>query len=179
MAPPSGESPLGNRLDPHLSRYAKRTLGMTANEIRSLFAVASRPEVVSLAGGMPNIAALSMEAVSSAVANMLATRGQVALQYGSGNGDPRLREQICEMVGLQGIAPHPDDVIVTVGSQMALDLITRIFCDPGDVIIAEAPSYVGALGVFRAYQVEVEHVAMDEHGLNPEALRERLKTLAA
>ena len=62
---------------------------------------------------------------------------------------------------------------------MALDLITRIFCDPGDVIIAEAPSYVGALGVFRAYQVDVEHVAMDEHGLNPEALRERLKTLAA
>ena len=179
MAPPSGESPLGNRLDPHLSRYAKRTHGMTASEIRSLFAVASRPEVVSLAGGMPNIAALSMEAVSSAVATMLATRGHVALQYGSGNGDPRLREQICEMVGLQGITPHPDDVIVTVGSQMALDLITRIFCDPGDVIIAEAPSYVGALGVFRAYQVDVEHVAMDEHGLNPEALRERLKTLAA
>ncbi|MEI6693690.1 MAG: PLP-dependent aminotransferase family protein [Actinomycetes bacterium] len=175
----AGSEQAGNRLDPHLERYAERTRGMTASEIRSLFAVASRPEVVSLAGGMPNVAALSMDTVSSTVANMLATRGQVALQYGSGNGDQRLREQICEMVGLQGIAPHPDDVIVTVGSQMALDLVTRIFCDPGDVILAEAPSYVGALGVFRAYQVDVEHVAMDEHGLNPDALRERLKTLAA
>ncbi|HCK79029.1 MAG TPA: GntR family transcriptional regulator [Actinobacteria bacterium] len=169
----------GNRLDPHLARYAQRTHSMTASEIRSLFAVASRPEVVSLAGGMPNIAALSMDVVSRSVTEMLAKRGQVALQYGSGNGDPRLREQICDIVALQGITTHPDDVVVTVGSQMALDLVTRIFCDPGDVIVAEAPSYVGALGVFRAYQVGVEHVAMDEHGLEPTALRERLETLAA
>jgi len=169
----------GSRLDPHLARYAARTHGMTASEIRALFSVASRPEVVSLAGGMPNIAALPMDVVAASVAEMLSKRGHVALQYGSGQGDPILREQICEIVGLQGVHPHPDDVVVTVGSQMALDLVTRIFCDPGDVILAEAPSYVGALGVFRAYQVDVEHVAMDEHGLIPEALRDSLIALAA
>jgi 2-aminoadipate transaminase len=169
----------GSRLDPHLQRYAARTHGMTTSEIRALFSVASRPEVVSLAGGMPNIAALPMDVVSASVAEMLAKRGQVALQYGSGQGDPHLREQICEIVGLQGVHPHPDDVVVTVGSQMALDLVTRIFCDPRDVILAEAPSYVGALGVFRAYQVDVEHVAMDENGLVPEALAQAITALAA
>jgi DNA-binding transcriptional MocR family regulator len=169
----------GNRLDPHLDRYAARTHGMTASEIRALFSVASRPEVVSLAGGMPNIAALPMEVVTESVTRLLAERGQVALQYGSGQGDPTLREQICDIVGLQGVHPHPDDVVVTVGSQMALDLVTRIFCDPGDVILAEAPSYVGALGVFRAYQVDVEHVDMDARGLIPDALRERIARLAA
>ena len=72
---------------------------------------------------------------------------------------------------LEGIEAHPDDVVVTVGSQQAVDLVTRIFCDPGDVVICEAPSYVGALGVFKAYQCEVVHAEMDADGLVPEALR--------
>ena len=84
------------------------------------------------------------------------------MQYGSGQGDPRLREQICEVMRLEGIEAHPDDVVVTVGSQQAVDLVTRIFCDPGDVVICEAPSYVGALGVFKAYQCDVVHVEMDD-----------------
>ena len=82
-------------------------------------------------------------------ATWCATSGTVAMQYGSGQGDPRLREQICDVMRLEGIEAHPDDVVVTVGSQQAVDLVTRIFCDPGDVVICEAPSYVGALGVFR------------------------------
>ena len=72
-----------------------------------------------------------------------------------------LREQICDVMRLEGIEAHPDDVVVTVGSQQAVDLVTRIFCDPGDVVICEAPSYVGALGVFQAYQCDVVHVEMD------------------
>jgi 2-aminoadipate transaminase len=80
---------------------------------------------------------------------------------------------------LEGIDAHPDDVVVTVGSQQAVDLVTRIFCDPGDVVICEAPSYVGALGVFRAYECDVVHVEMDEHGLVPEALRQALETCRA
>ena len=82
---------------------------------------------------------------------------------------PELREQICEVMALEGIRADPDDVVVTVGSQMALDLVTRIFCDPGDVVLAEGPSYVGALGSFAAYQAQVVHVAMDAHGLVPDA----------
>ncbi len=161
-------------LDPHLERYAARTAGMTASEIRALFAVASRPEVVSLAGGMPNLAALPLDTLSAQVAEIIAEDGLVALQYGSAHGVPALREQICEIMALEGIKAHPDDVVVTVGSQMGLDMVTRLFCDPGDVVIAEGPSYVGALGSFAAYQAQVVHVAMDESGLVPELLREAL-----
>lgn len=164
-----------HNLDPHLDRYAARTAGMTASEIRALFAVASRPEVVSLAGGMPNLAALPLDTLSAQVAELIAEEGLVALQYGSAHGVPTLREQICEIMALEGIKAHPDDVVVTVGSQMGLDMVTRLFCDPGDVVIAEGPSYVGALGSFAAYQANVVHVAMDDHGLVPEGLRAALE----
>lgn len=167
------------RLDSYVDRYAARTKGMTASEIRALFSVASRPEVVSLAGGMPNISGLPLDVVGDAISELVAERGTVAMQYGSGQGDPVLREQICEVMRLEGIEAHPDDVVVTVGSQQAVDLVTRIFCDPGDVVICEAPSYVGALGVFRAYECDVVHVEMDAHGLVPEALRQALETCQA
>jgi len=168
----------GSRLDAYIDRYAARTRGMTASEIRALFAVASRPEVVSLAGGMPYLPALPLDAVGDSLARLVAERGTQAMQYGSGQGDEVLREQICRIMSLVGIEGHPDDVVVTVGSQQALDLVTRIFCDPGDVVLAEAPSYVGALGVFRAYQCEVVHVEMDGDGLVPDRLREALASLA-
>ena len=169
----------GSRLDPWTQSYAQRTAGMTTSEIRALFAVASRPEVVSLAGGMPYLSALPMDTVAATVAQMLATQGLTALQYGSGQGDPTLREQILEVMALEGISAHADDVVVTTGSQQALDLVTRIFIDPGDVVLAEAPSYVGALGVFASYQAHVAHVASDDDGLVPHALEERINELLA
>ena len=169
----------GNRLDPHVQRYAGRASSMTASEIRALFSVASRPEVVSLAGGMPNLAALPMDDVADLIHGIISTRGASALQYGSGQGDPTLREQILDVVSLVGISCHPDDVIVTTGSQHALDLVARIFLDPGDTVLAEGPSYVGALSTFNSYQAKVDHVPMDAHGLIPQALRERLAELIA
>lgn len=167
------------RLDNYVDRYAARTHGMTASAIRALFAVANRPEVVSLAGGMPNIADLPLDIVGSTLNQLVIENGRQAMQYGSGQGEPMLREAICEVMKLEGISAHPDDVTVTVGSQQGLDLVTRLFCDPGDVVLVEAPSYVGALGVFRAFQCEVVHVAMDENGLEPEALRGAIATLQA
>ena len=169
----------GVTLDAFTDRYAQRTHGMTASEIRALFAVASRPEVVSLAGGMPNLSALPLDAVGKLMGELVQTRGAQALQYGSGQGDPHLRELICDVMALEGIAGSSEDVVVTVGSQQALDLVTRVFIDPGDVVIAEAPSYVGALGTFAAYQAEVVHVAMDDQGLVPEALREAIAAVQA
>ena len=177
---PQVPAPASTRsLDPHLARYAARTAGMTASEIRALFAVASRPEVVSLAGGMPNLAALPLESLSAEIGELIAADGLVALQYGSAQGIVALREQICEIMALEGINAHPDDVVVTVGSQMGLDMVTRIFCDPGDVVLSEGPSYVGALGSFAAYQANVVHVAMDDEGLVPQALREAIAAVAA
>lgn len=101
-------------------------------------------------------------------------RGPVALQYGGGQGTPELREDILEIMALEGIRGSVDDIVTTTGSQQALDLVTKLFIDPGDVILAEAPSYVGAIGVFRSYQAVVEHVVMDDDGLVPEALREAI-----
>lgn len=174
-APP----PTQRDLDPHLHRYAQRTAGMTASEIRALFAVASRPEVVSLAGGMPYLPALPMDSLADDLAALVATDGMTALQYGSAQGTQELREQICEVMALEGIRAHADDVTVTVGSQMALDMVTRIFCDPGDVVLAEAPSYVGALTTFASYQAQVVHVPMDDDGLIPAELDSALRALRA
>ena len=114
------------------------------------------------------------------MAELVARDGQVALQYGSAQGVPALREQICEVMALEGIRADPNDVVVTVGSQMALDLVTRIFCDPGDVVLAEGPSYVGALGSFAAYQARVVHVADGRRRPGPRGCcATRLRTLRA
>ena len=175
--PPHGMD--GITLDPYLPRYASRTRGMTASEIRALFAVASRPEIVSLAGGMPDTGALDYDAVAAVTADVVRTAGPAALQYGSGQGLPLLREQLVEVMASEGIAAHPDDLVVTTGGQQGLDLVAKLFCDPGDVVLAEGPSYVGALGAFGTYQAEVVHVPMDDDGLDPEALLATLERLGA
>ena len=161
------------------NRFASRAAHMKPSEIRSLFAVASRPEIVSLAGGMPNLSALPMDMMAEVVRELVANNGTEALQYGSGQGHPLLREQICEVMALEGIRANADDVIVTTGSQQALDLISRIFIDPGDVVLVEAPSYVGALGTFAQYQASVVHVETDNDGMVPAALAEAIKSVRA
>lgn len=166
---------LGNRLDPWVDRYAERTRGMTASQVRALFAVAARPEVVSLAGGMPFVAALPWDAVAETVRKVIHDHGTQALQYGSGQGDVGLREEVAgQVLPTVGVHSHPDDVVITMGSQQALDLVTRVFCNPGDVVLTEAPSYVGALSTFASYQVDVVQVPMDDEGLIPEALASAL-----
>jgi len=177
---PTAGTNTGNNLDPWYGHYADRTAGLSASEVRALFAVASRPEVVSLAGGMPYVSALPPELVSGALERVMRDHGPEALQYGSGQGTPAIREQILEVMALEGIRASVDDVVVTTGSQQALDLVTKLFIDKGDVILAESPSYVGAIGVFRSYQAEVVHVATDNDGMVPESLRESIvRTRAA
>ncbi|MEU8012023.1 PLP-dependent aminotransferase family protein [Micromonospora parva] len=172
----------GTTLDDYTDRYARRVRGMTASEIRALFAVASRPEVVSLAGGAPYIAALPLDAVGEMLGRLGSEHGVSTLQYGIGQGTLELRERICEVMSLSGIdagcGASPEDVVVTVGGQQALDLVARLFLDPGDVVLAEGPTYVGALGVFQAAQAQVVHVPMDADGLIPEALETAIADLA-
>lgn len=169
----------GTNLDPWYGLYAGRTAGLSASEVRALFAVASRPEVVSLAGGMPFVSALPLERVTASMERVMRKQGARALQYGSGQGTPELREHILEVMALEGVRAGVDDVVVTTGSQQALDLIAKLFLDSGDVVLAESPSYVGAMGVFRSYQAEVSHVAMDDDGMLPQALIERIASLRA
>ena len=168
-----------SRTDVYADRYAARAAGMVPSEIRALFAMVARPEIVSLAGGAPYVSALPLDAVGRMIGELVAGKGGEMLQYGSAQGDELLREHICEVMSLEGVQASPDDVVVTVGAQQALDLITKIFVNPGDVVLAEAPSYVGALGTFASYQADVVHVPLDKGGLIPSALRETLSSLRA
>jgi 2-aminoadipate transaminase len=164
--------------DPYLKRYAQRTRGMTASEIRALFAVASRPDVVSLAGGMPFTAALDFAAVEEVVVQIIRDQGPEALQYGGGQGREELREQLIRVMAEEGVSAHADDLVVTVGGQQGIELVTKLFVDPGDVVLAEGPTYVGALGAFASHQAEVRHIPMDDDGVIPEAIEEALDRLA-
>ncbi|QIK72139.1 PLP-dependent aminotransferase family protein [Propioniciclava coleopterorum] len=167
------------RMDPYIDQYADRTGSMTVSAVRALFSVANRPEVVSLAGGMPNITDLPLGRLGDSFDKLVQTKGVQAMQYGSGQGEPFMREKVVDVMAEEQIRANSDDVVITCGSQQALDLVTRIFINPGDVVLCEAPSYVGALGTFNAYQAEIHHVAMDEHGLVPSAVKEAVTTLRA
>jgi 2-aminoadipate transaminase len=132
-------------VDRFVDLYAQRTSGMSASEVRALFAVASRPDVVSLAGGMPFVQALPPQQVIDAAAEVLMTDAATALQYGGGQGHLPLRERLVELMAAEEVPADPDDVVVTTGAQQALDLLGKIFIDRGDRIAVEAPAYVGAL----------------------------------
>ncbi|MCL1907461.1 MAG: PLP-dependent aminotransferase family protein [Propionibacteriaceae bacterium] len=158
---------VSTRLDPFVDAYAERTEGLKVSAVRALFAVANRPEVVSLAGGMPNISDLPLKALGSAIGGLIESRGPQIMNYGSGQGEEKLREQICEVMALEGIEASPDNIVISCGSQQGLDLVTRILVNPGDVILVESPTYVGALGTFSSYQGKVIHVDTDDQGIIP------------
>jgi 2-aminoadipate transaminase len=175
----SNEQQQGNNLDSWLDAYAARAETLAVSEVRALFSVVSRPEVVSLAGGMPYVSALPQELLAKAYNDMMSKKGNLAIQYGGGQGDLVLRDQIRELMALEGIQSSVEDLVITTGSQHGLDLLSGLFLDKGDVVVAEGPSYVGALGIFRHYEADVEHVYTDHDGMSPEALDETIKKLKA
>jgi DNA-binding transcriptional MocR family regulator len=156
---------------------------MKESEVRALFSVVNRidadgnPIVVSLAGGMPYVQALSIDVISEVQNRLLREKGGIALQYGSGQGNILLRDKIAEMMKLEGINADPENIIVTTGSQSGLDIISKMFLDRGNVVLVESPTYVGALGVFKSYQADVEHVYTDSNGMSPEHLEAKIKEL--
>jgi DNA-binding transcriptional MocR family regulator len=175
----TNEQQQGNNLDSWLDAYAARAETLAVSEVRALFSVVSRPEVVSLAGGMPYVAALPQELLAKAYHDLMAKKGNLAIQYGGGQGDLVLRDQIRELMALEGIQSSVEDLVITTGSQHGLDLLSGLFLDKGDVVVAEGPSYVGALGIFRHYEADVEHVYTDHDGMSPEALQETITRLKA
>lgn len=176
---PKLDSTHATNFDSWKHAYASRAENLSVSEVRALFSVVSRPEVVSLAGGMPDVSALDHNLIEKAFTSMMATRGNYALQYGGGQGDVRLREQIQGIMALEGIASSVDDIMITTGSQHALELISDLFLDQGDVVLVEAPSYVGAVGIFRHKEAHIEHVFTDQDGISPGALREAAERLLA
>ena len=161
-------------IDRFVDLYADRTSQMSASEVRALFAVAARPEVVSLAGGMPFVEALPPEDVFGVVREVLAEHGGVALQYGGGQGHAALRDRLVELMAAEEVVADPEDVVVTTGAQQALDLLGKIFIDPRDLIAVEAPAYVGALTAFGAYQPRYLQIDLDDDGMIVDQLEEAL-----
>jgi 2-aminoadipate transaminase len=159
-------------IDRFVDRYAARTAGMSASEVRALFAVASRPEVVSLAGGMPYVQALPSEDVLEVVRDVLEEHGSMALQYGGGQGLAALRERMVGLMAEEHVTADPDDMVITTGAQQALDLVGKIFIDPGDVVAVEAPAYVGALTAFGAYEPRYLQIDLDGDGMIVDQLQE-------
>jgi DNA-binding transcriptional MocR family regulator len=161
-------------VDPYADRYARRTAGMSASEVRALFAVASRPDVVSLAGGMPYVQALPTDHVLEVIEVVVAERADVALQYGGGQGWPPLRERLAMLMAEEGTIADPEELVVTTGAQQALDLVGKVLIDPGDEVVVEAPAYVGALTAFGAYEPRFVPVELDDDGMIVEQLEEAL-----
>ena len=161
-------------VDPYADLYARRASGMTASEVRALFAVASRPDVVSLAGGMPYVQALPTEHILEVVESVLVERADVALQYGGGQGSPVLRERLAMLMAEEDTSADPEDLVVTTGAQQALDLVGKVLIDPGDVVAVEAPAYVGALSAFSVYEPRFLQVDLDDDGMIVEQLEEAL-----
>ncbi|CAB4548599.1 MAG: aminotransferase class I/II-fold pyridoxal phosphate-dependent enzyme [Actinobacteria bacterium] len=166
------QSRLEQEFDLFKDSYAQRAENLSVSEVRALFATVSRPEVVSLAGGMPDVSALDNELIRTAFESLMKNRSQFALQYGPGQGDAKLRGQILEIMALEGIQGTVENLMITTGSQHALELIADLFLDQGDVALVESPSYVGAVGIFRHKEAHIEHIYTDSDGISPEAVAE-------
>jgi 2-aminoadipate transaminase len=161
-------------IDRFVDLYAHRTSGMAASEVRALFAVAARPEVVSLAGGMPHLGSLATDQVIDVLRETIVEYGVSSLQYGGGQGHRGLRERLTLLMAEEGIEADLEDVVVTTGAQQALDLLGRILVDPGDLIAIEAPAYVGALSAFGTYEPRYLTIDTDEDGMVVDQLEQAL-----
>ena len=158
-------------------RYAQRMTQVRSSAVRDLFAAASRPDIISFAGGMPEVSQVPAAAAATAAYEAVVHEGACALQYGSSEGRPALRAQIVELMAETGVRLKADDIVVTAGAQQGLDLLAKVFLDPGDVVIAEGPTYVGALQAFSAYEPEIVCVPMDDGGMRIDLLEAELARL--
>jgi 2-aminoadipate transaminase len=145
--------------------YARRAEGMRASDIREILKVTAQPDVISLAGGLPAPELFPVDEFRRAFEWVLETDGAQALQYGPSEGYRPLRSLLAERLGRFGIRCTADDILITNGSQQALDLIGKLLLDPGDAVLVERPTYLGALQAFNQYQATYAVVPMDEDGM--------------
>jgi 2-aminoadipate transaminase len=145
--------------------YAHRTEGMRASDIREILKVTAQPDIISLAGGLPAPELFPVDEYRRAFEWVLEADGAQALQYGPSEGYLPLRRMIAERLSRFGMACGHEDLLVTNGSQQALDLMGKIFLNPGDAVLVEKPTYLGALQAFNQYQATYEIVPMDEDGM--------------
>ena len=166
-----------HEIERYAGLFARRTQGMTSSAMRDLMAVTAQPEIISLAGGLPDTSTFPAEDFAALMARIAVDASAQALQYGPTEGLVDVRACIREVMGAEGMRVEDDDVLVTTGGQQVIDLMCRAFIDPGDVVIAEGPTYPGAVPVFGSYEAEVVQVAMDDAGMRVDELEETLARL--
>src|SRR5665213_1689949 len=165
-----------HELERYAGLFASRTRVMRSSAMRDLMAVTERPEVISLAGGLPDTSTFDRSLFVTLMGALPVAR---ALQYGPSEGLSGVRDAIVSVMAAEDMSVDADNVIVTTGGQQAIDLVCKALIDPGDVVIAEAPTYPGAVPVFCSYEAEVVQVEMDDDGMRIDLLEETLSRLDA
>lgn len=157
--------------------FAERMANVKASEIRELLALTAKPEIISFAGGLPAPELFPVEEMQAAIDAVMKEGGKSAMQYGTTEGAPRLREQIADrLLAKNNIRTDIKNILMTAGSQQGLDYAARLFVNPGDVIIMESPSYLGAINAFKLSQPNFVEVPTDENGMIMEELEKVLAT---
>jgi 2-aminoadipate transaminase len=159
--------------------FSSMATRLRRTEIRELLKLTRLPNTISFGGGLPDPAIFPYEAVEAASLRAIRENGRLALQYSPTEGEPLLREQIAAFQKRQGEDVDPSDMIIVSSSQQALDLLGKVFLDPGDAVIVERPCYVGAIQAFRAYGAEFHGIEMDDDGIIPEKLERALARLVS
>src|SRR3989449_1373148 len=158
--------------------YSASARVMTRSLIRELLKLTRRGGILSFAGGLPDPATFPVDEIKAIATRLLDREANLVLQYGPTEGDARLRDELVKWMAKDGIHASRDQVLVTLGSQQGLDLVGRVFLDPGDQVIVELPTYMAALQVFRSYRVEMLGVPQDGSGMRMDLLEETLARLA-
>ena len=158
--------------------FAERTHGMRSSAMRDLMAITARPEVISLAGGLPDTSTFPPATFAAQMTKIAQESAAEALQYGPTEGFEETKDCVLQVMGAEGMLPDPEDIIITTGGQQAIDLVTKTLVDPGDPVICEAPTYPGAVPVFSSYQADVIQVETDDDGMRVDELEKVLQQLA-
>ena len=158
--------------------YSSRMEGMVSSEIRDLLSLSARPDIISFAGGLPEVRALNHQKLERYIKRTLRTDAEISLQYGDSTGYYPLRTRLIDVMALEGVSADEEDIITTAGGQQALDLLAKTFIDPGDTIITEAPSYTGALNAFKAYEANIIGIPIDKNGILTSEVEKKLKELS-
>lgn len=165
-------------LERYAGLFARRTQVMRSSAMRDLMAITARPDVISLAGGLPDTSTFPPEAFAAQMTRIAHESSAEALQYGPTEGFEQTRRCIVEVMGAEGMTLDPEDLIVTTGGQQAIDLICKTLIDPGDPVICEAPTYPGAVPTFCSYEADVIQVTTDDEGMRTDELEQVLDRLA-
>ena len=164
-------------LERYARLFAQRTQAMKSSAMRDLMAVTARPDIISLAGGLPDTSTFPAEDFAALMARVAVDASAKALQYGPTEGLDEVKDCIVQVMAAEGMEVETEDLLITTGGQQVIDLVCKTLIDPGDVVIAEAPTYPGAVPVFVSYQADVVQIEMDEHGMRIDVLEAELDRL--